>query len=352
MSPPIVDKLNDMFDTAESLELPKSHRIVVFSDLHLGNGGSNDDFRRNSQLFTAVLRDYYLLNGYTLILNGDVEELQRFTLKAVQRTWASLYELFDRFYEDGRLVKTVGNHDHELYTIHHPGYRYRVRPSVRYRYHENDIFIIHGHQASNYFERWHTLNSFALRYIANPLKITSKSVAHDSRKKYRTERRVYEFSTGRKIITIIGHTHRPLFESHSKIDELKFKIENSLRAYSSAAERKQKRIRKDVLMYKDELSRLYEKHEATGLGSSLYNELLVPSVFNSGCIIGKRGMTGIEIVDGDISLVQWFDARTNKEHLKDAKENEILGLGDSPYHRRIIKTDSLEYVFARIRLLS
>jgi hypothetical protein len=46
---------------------------------------------------------------------------------------------------------------------------------------------------------------------------------------------VYGFSSRRKIVSIIGHIHRPLFESLSKIDTLKYRIEQLCRHYPLAS---------------------------------------------------------------------------------------------------------------------
>lgn len=47
----------------------------------MGDGSVKDDFMYNSELFKAAIEGNYLKNNYTLILNGDVEELKRCALK-------------------------------------------------------------------------------------------------------------------------------------------------------------------------------------------------------------------------------------------------------------------------------
>jgi len=44
-----------------------------------------------------VLEQHYLAQGYTLILNGDIEELLRFSLGEIGARWPDLYALFGRF---------------------------------------------------------------------------------------------------------------------------------------------------------------------------------------------------------------------------------------------------------------
>ncbi len=347
----IDDKLGSIYDRTDPLPLRNKDKIIIFSDFHLGDGGSKDDFSHNSRMVLRILREYYLENGYTLILNGDIEELQRFELRKIEQAWKEFYEILDAYRNGGRLHKLVGNHDYELRALRPRRYPYRVEDALRFTYGKESVFVIHGHQASGYFDKWHAVNSFVLRYIANPLGITNKSVAYDSKKRFRTEKRIYDFSSEKQIITIIGHTHRPLFESHSKTDELKFKIEQQLREYTGSGKRKQRRIREEVAHYKQELEEIYRAQEASSIESSLYNQLIVPSVFNSGCAIGKRGTTGIEIRDGAIRLIHWFDRNRSDKYLNE-KDETLTRHADSDYYRVELKGDSLDYVFARINLLA
>jgi hypothetical protein len=152
-------------------------------------------------------------------------------------------------------------------------------------------------------------------------------------------------------MAVIGHTHRPLFESMSKIDSLRFEIERLCRKYPKASQKKQRRIETVINSHKTELSRIRD-HDGEPDGPSLYNaNLLIPCVFNSGTVIGKRGMTCLEIDRGRIALVHWFDHRRTRKYLRygnlDAYE-----LPDTSYHRVEIKRESLDYIFARINLLA
>lgn len=347
----IREKLADLYERTKEVEISELDRIVFFSDLHLGDGGATDDFLGNSGMFLTVLERHYFKRGYTLVLNGDIEELQRFRLRDIMKQWTELYRILGRFHEAGRLYKIVGNHDYELLSIKPTRLPFPTVESIKFGCGEHRIFVIHGHQASGYLDKWHRFNTYALRYLANPLGIKNRSVAHDSRKQYKTERRIYDFSSQQKIITIIGHTHRPLFESHSKIDFLKFKIERHLRNYTGSGKRKQQRIRDEVAEYKRALAQLYEQDKAHSIETSLYNRLVVPSLFNAGCVIGKRGMTGIELKDGSIRLVHWFDRNTSVKYLDNDGDN-LSHLEKTDYYRKVLKSDSLDYIFARIELLA
>jgi UDP-2,3-diacylglucosamine pyrophosphatase LpxH len=344
--------LQELYDESPRRDLSPRDRIVIMSDMHLGDGGARDDFRHNADLVQKVLRDYYLTRGFSLILNGDIEELQRFRLPAIRSQWKDLFALFGAFQKRTALYKIVGNHDEALHDFAPQEGETILLDGLRLSYRDDTLFVFHGHQATIFFERFNDVSGFFLRYGANALRIHNSSVTYESRKKYRTEHRVYGFSTKRKIVSVIGHTHRPLFESLSKIDTLRFRIEQLCRDYTGVSRRAQAAIKTAIAAYRRELARLWERDREDGLRSSLYNEsICIPCLFNSGCTIGKRGVTAIEIADGQISLVYWFDpTRGEPNAVEEGRSMERLG--DTDYHRFVLKQDKLEYIFSRIHLLA
>ena len=379
--------LQRLLDSSPSIPLTSSDRYVIVSDLHLGDGGAQDDFLPNGELLSEVLGRYYLGQGYSLVLNGDIEELQRFSLEAIQKRWRMLYELFHAFGVRSSVYKIVGNHDEGLWRHQPAAGDLPLLSSLRLSFHGETLFLFHGHQATIFFERFNDISGFFVRHFANRLHIRNIPATYESTKKYRTEHRVYAFSSARKIVSIIGHTHRPLFESLSKIDTLRFQIEQLIRNYPIASPRARQAIQKVVDGYKEELARLWLRDREDGMRSSLYNEQLsVPCLFNSGCAIGKRGVTAIEIAEGKIALVHWFDRRRSDKHLRrrdvplregarrrrggasPGRNSASAGRGsgaspglvdgtterleDTEYYRTVLKKDRLDYVFTRIRLLA
>lgn len=223
--------LASLRDNTPCRNLLEEDRYAVFSDLHMGDGGSQDDFIKNGNLFRTILERYYLKRNFNLVLNGDIEELYKFSLPPILTHWQSLFSIFDRFASNNRLIKTIGNHDYDLLREKTYLYREMLLPAIRLLYEKDEIFIFHGHQASDWMEKYHRLTSILIRYVARPLGIKNYSTAFNSRKRFRVEKKVHDFSNNHKIISLIGHTHRPLFESLSKMDTLKFKIEQLVRSY-------------------------------------------------------------------------------------------------------------------------
>ena len=89
----IRDGLNRLLKESSQIKINNNSRIIILSDFHLGNRKSRDDFLKNSQMCMYILEEYFR-QGYTLILNGDIEELYRIAFPKVKKKWDDLYELF------------------------------------------------------------------------------------------------------------------------------------------------------------------------------------------------------------------------------------------------------------------
>lgn len=348
--PAIENKLEDLYRRAPQVDLGKRHRLVILSDLHMGNGGIRDDFRANAPLVLAILEKYYLEREYTLVLNGDIEERQRFSAAAVRRAWPRHFDMLRQFRAHDRLYVLPGNHDWQAPTD--AGERACWHPTLRLAVAGRELFLFHGHQASYLPESFIQLSRIVLRFIARPLGIRNYSVAHHSRRKYRVERRVYRFAKREGLIAMIGHTHRPLFESLSKQDSLKFEIERLCREYVQIPVL-QEQIGRRLGELNRELQLLTGRDGRRLLPGSVYDTgPLVPCMFNSGCAIGKSGVTALEVVDGLVSLVHWYDvARPQKHLLANGFQPRPLD-GNGKFQRLVLKEDSLDYIFTRIQLLA
>ncbi|WP_425390147.1 hypothetical protein [Ekhidna sp.] len=345
-------KLDKLFEQSPSFDIHSQKRWVIFSDLHMGDGGSTDDFKQNSGLFISALEKYYLKKDHALILNGDVEELQRFQVKKIVNKWRQVYDLFDQFNAKSALFKTIGNHDLELQLMKELPFDYKLYESLRLSFGKENLFVFHGHQASKKYQEHNELIGFTLKYFANPLGIKSYSVSHSSKKQYKIEKRVYGFSSFNKVVSIIGHTHRPLFESLHKVERLRYKIEQLCRDYATADKDELDEIKSEIKSHKKELRKYYKENKDHSFQNYVYNTLFhIPCLFNSGCVVGKRGMTCIEIEDDKIRLVHWFDKNISKKYLKKGGYQPEQ-LGDSDFYRLVINEESLHYIFTRIKFLS
>jgi hypothetical protein len=222
-------------------------------------------------------------------------------------------------------------------------------------YGDETMLLFHGHQASILLWETYPIVSrmvvLFLRYIAKPMGIRNFSTAYNSRRRFAIEKSIYDFSNQAKIVSIIGHTHRPLFESLSKVDQLNFRIEELCRAYTAAGPDARREIEEQISELKTMLDACFTEGKKIGLRSGRYNNIAIPSVFNSGCAIGKRGVTVIEI-DGDrIRLVYWFKGKQGRRFVSD-RNAEPEQLGNTGYSRIVLNEDHLDYVFTRLKLLA
>lgn len=335
---------------APSIALDAAARIVILSDLHMGDGGKNDDLRRNGDLVATVLEHHYLERGSTLILNGDIEDLHKFRLPRIRAAWRRLFVLFDRFSREGRLYKICGNHDDDL--IEASRYPYPLYQGVRLGWGERTLYAFHGHQASGFLTKHNDLSGAFVHYFVHGLGIRNVSPSKDSGRRYRIERRIYDFSRNAGIVSVIGHTHRPLFESLSKYDRLLFEIERLCAEYSGADSGRKAAIAETVGLYKEEFKAMGRKDKRRRRSRSLYGrDLLLPCLFNSGCAVGKKGITAIEIENGRISLAYWFEEGKEKKYLE-REAGPASPLESTPYRRSVVAIEGLGDVFARMDLLA
>ncbi len=323
--------------------------LVVFSDMHMGNGGSRDDLSGNRALIEAILPQWYLERGHTLILNGDIEDLNKFPLHAVKKAWPSVYETFEAFRDRGALRKIVGNHDFAL--IGEKDYPFEMLPGLVMNRGDDRIFFFHGHQSSDRYVKYERLFSLMIRFLAKPLHIRNSSVSKDSRRRFQTERRVYRAVRNASIMGVTAHTHRPMFESLSKYDNIRFRVEALLIEYNGADDRRKREIEHKVEMLRGEMSVLASTSPDSRKTQSLYDDgpFLVPCLFNSGSATGRHGVTALEIVDDRISLVYWTDGMNQRPYISaESLATETLA---GRWHRYTLHTERLTAVFNRIRLL-
>jgi len=336
--------------SAPGIVLTGDSRVVILSDLHLGDGSSKDDLRHNGALLAAFLERHYLARGSILILNGDIEDLQKFPFARIRSAWRGIFTLLDRFAREGRLIKVFGNHDEAL--LESSRYPYPLYPGVRLEWGGRILYAFHGHQASGFLAKHNELSGAMVRYVLHTLGIRNRSPSTDSLRRYRVERRIYDFSRASGIVSVIGHTHRPLFESLSKYDHLRYEIERLCAEYGGAGEARRAAIAETVGLYKEEFRRLGRKDRRNKRRDGLYgHDLLLPCLFNSGCAVGRKGVTTIEIEDGRIALAYWFEEGKERRYLE-REAGPAAAMEGTPYRRVVIASEGLPDVFARMDLLS
>lgn len=318
-------------------------RVLIISDFHMGCG-KRDDFRTNGEIVKKLLEEYYYKNGWYLILNGDIEELAKNSLARVRTEWADMYRIFDLFNAEGRLYKTLGNHDEAL--LFEKDYPYTLYDAVRIETGVIPLYVYHGHQSSRVYTDFNNVIRLTLKYLLKPIGIRNISSARSPHRRFHVERNAYNFSQENNCISIIGHTHRALFESLSRFDYIKFEIERFCQDYPASSGEERERIAKEVRALRLELGKLKrkERHERHNLYG---DELPLPCLFNSGSAMGKKGVNAIEVDSENIALVYWFAEGQGMKFINRGWYNVEKHAGCC---RAVLNQNRLDYLNAKIEL--
>lgn len=210
----------------KQLPLDGASRYAIFSDLHLGDGGSSDNSAHNESTLQCAL-EHYQHSDYSVILAGDIEEFWQFDLAEIRERYDNtVYDAFQSL-PPGRIHRVYGNHDLEWAGLSDP----TVREGDTHRWATevirlgDHVLIAHGHQEGRLSGKNAWISRFAVRlfrYVepfARWLGWGNKAATLSRVPKSR-ERTYYQWAKAAKVILICGHTHRAFFASRSHYDRL------------------------------------------------------------------------------------------------------------------------------------
>jgi predicted phosphodiesterase len=275
-------RLDRAYKNAKVVNFDNSSKFILFSDCHRGDNSFADDFANNRNIYFHALKHYYN-EGFTYCELGDGDELwENLTFKSIFEAHKNVYLLLKEFHNTNRLHLLYGNHDmvyknsnyveRNLSTYFEPisgkdetlfkNITYHEGVILRHKNTNQELFLTHGHQADwwNYtFWKW---SRFMVRILWKPLNVMGiadpTSPAKNHKELIKVERRIKKWIiNNNNIITIVGHTHRPRFPEPSDI-----------------------------------------------------------AFFNDGSCVHPRSITGIEIENGEISLIKWHISSTDDGTLK------------------------------------
>lgn len=263
-------RLEQAFTRAKIKKFDDHSNFIFFSDLHRGNDSVSDEFTRNQVVLLHAL-DYYYHNNYTYVEVGDGDELWEYKdFKYIRQAHGDVFTALKKFYDKKRLIILYGNHNILLrnkkyvkknYYVYYDEYQqqhYNLFPGIKplealilkHQHTGQEIFILHGHQGDLLNDQLWPISMLALRYFWRYLHLVGfrnpSSPAKNLYKRHKVERAYLNFIRHHKRILICGHTHRPKFPQPHRLP-----------------------------------------------------------YFNTGCCIHTKGITGIEITNGKILMVDW-----------------------------------------------
>ncbi len=319
-----------------------TERLIIFSDLHKGARNRADDFQRAEQAYNAALA-YYFNMGHTLITLGDVEDLWEEPATSVLSHYQYNLKLEAKFHQAGRYLRFWGNHDDDwsqpdlvrrfLDPIY-GGAPLNVREALRIRLTEagqelGTLFMVHGHQGTSGSDRFAIFSKPVVRVFWRSFQILTgislNTPSNNWQLRDRHNRAMYAWASQQeKLIFVVGHTHRPVFLSHLHVTKIRDELaaaQAALRADPDNAE-----LREQVSLLAAELEWVLAQ-ERQQPGPEGLTPTPKPCHFNTGCCCFSDGdVTGIEIADGEISLVRWpdDDGAPKPKILERAKLSEVF----------------------------
>lgn len=264
-------RLSRAYEQAKVISFDDSSKFILFSDCHRGDNSFADDFANNRNIYFHALTHYFK-NGFHYCELGDGDELwENRSFKSIFQAHKNVFKLLKRFHLENRLHMIWGNHDMvykdsnyvEKHLFHYfepvedcekdllEGIRYHEAIVLKHKETAQELFLAHGHQADwwNYtFWRW---GRFLVRVLWKPLQVWGIADPTSPAKNYielkKVERRIKKWILEKNLLmTVVGHTHRPRFPEPGEIP-----------------------------------------------------------LFNDGSCVHPRSITGIEIVNGTITLIKW-----------------------------------------------
>lgn len=263
-------RLTKAYSSAKVEYLDEKSKYIFFSDCHRGDDSVSDEFRRNQSVFLHAL-DYYFNNGYVYVEVGDGDELWEYPkFKYIRLAHSDVFLVIKKFFDEKRLLILYGNHNNYLknkdyvkknFFSFYDEYNQDIHDLfkgitpyealvLKNKGSSHRILIVHGHQGDLMNDQLWFANMLLLRYFWRFMHVVGfqnpSSPARNHFRRHKIEINYKKWIKKHEIMLICGHTHRQKFP---KSEELPY--------------------------------------------------------FNTGCCIHTRGITGIEILEGKIMMVDW-----------------------------------------------
>jgi UDP-2,3-diacylglucosamine pyrophosphatase LpxH len=233
-------RINRAFKKAKKLPLNTNSKYIIFSDCHRGDNSFADDFARNRYIYQYALSQYFS-KDYTYIELGDGDELWENSFDKIFQANKDVYLLLKKFHDKNRLHFVWGNHDMDYKK------QKNIKKNLHYYYDSAEgtlkellvnasfseaikleidngkcMFLLHGHQADWFNYSFWKLSRFLVKILWRPLQTIGiddpTSPAKNFRELIRVERHIERWiRKNNNQVLVTGHTHRPRFPQPNEL---------------------------------------------------------------------------------------------------------------------------------------
>lgn len=265
-----MSRLSKAYENAFRMPFNQHSKLIFFSDVHRGDNSFSDEFAHNQNIYLYAM-NYYFDQGFTYIEVGDGDELwEHSDFNHVRSAHDDIYNMLKVYYDAGRFHALYGNHNMDFKNDYYvkqnleryfdeftdtyeqlfPGVTFHEAIVLEHETSGKEIFVVHGHQGDFINDQAWPFTKFLNRHLWHYLHVVGftnpASPAKNLHKRHKIEVNFTKWIKANQKMLIVGHTHRPKFP---------------------------------------------------GDGEEPY--------FNTGSCIFPRNITGIEIQNDTISLVDW-----------------------------------------------
>ena len=257
-------------EEGEIIPVTDDTRLIFFSDVHRGDNSLSDEFAHNQTVFSYALEYYYKL-GYSYLELGDGDELWEYKkFGLIRNAHSDVFCILKRFYEENRFQYFYGNHNMvfrnplKLKQLFHffdeylddnmplfPDIKVKESMVLKDTKTQKELLLVHGHQGDLTNDKMWFVSSVLVRYFwRNMHMIGLKNPSSPSKnrvKRHKIEKRYTKWIENNGIGILCGHTHRPKLPDAG-----------------------------------------------------------APAYLNTGCCIHPRGITGIELINREFYLINWY----------------------------------------------
>ena len=197
-------------------------RLVLFSDVHRGNGSWSDSFLNNKPLYEAALH-YYDARDFACVELGDGDELwENRNITDISEIHSDVFSKLADFAAKERLFLLWGNHDRVKSSV-----KFRAAAGTSYSFLPRAVesliledptggrrvHLLHGHQVDPWNNQLWKLTRWLVRYLWKPLELAGfkdpTSAAKNYKRREAVGARLENWARARHTYLAAGHTHRP-----------------------------------------------------------------------------------------------------------------------------------------------